>query len=339
MAGVDVLLVSLGTTAGLREADRDLAGSLERAGATVAVEEVARVRRLRTFALTDLAQASAAARAAERGIALRRPRAIVYSTTTAALRRPAPGAIRFDAAAAGNRPGRHGAWQRPVERRRLRESPLLLPWSAEALAESGAPAANAVVVPVAAERSGPPAAERDLAAMTYASQPQKKGLDRVLAAWAAARRRGETLLVAGAPADARPAAEGVEYADLMAYADYRSLLRRTRLFITAPRREDYGISQLEALADGCMLVTTPSPGPYAALPIARGLDPRLVSDDLAPAIRAALDSPAPGYADRAAEALRPFAQAAIDRVVLDEVVPRLLGTRRLSPDSAPGRAS
>ena len=60
---------------------------------------------------------------------------------------------------------------------------------------------------------------------------------------------------------------------------YRALLRRARVFVTAPRREDYGIAQLEALADGCMLVTTPSPGPYAALPLARELDPRLVGED------------------------------------------------------------
>jgi len=74
-----------------------------------------------------------------------------------------------------------------------------------------------------------------------------------------------------------------------------------------------------------MLVTTPSPGPYAALPIARALDPRLVSDDVAPAIRAALDSPSAGYAQRAEHALAPFAQRAIDRVVAEGVVPRLLG--------------
>ena len=52
-----------------------------------------------------------------------------------------------------------------------------------------------------------------------------------------------------------------------------------------------GMAQLEALADGCLLVTTPAPGPYAALPIARELDPRLVGEDLAAALRAALDDP------------------------------------------------
>ena len=78
------------------------------------------------------------------------------------------------------------------------------------------------------------------------------------------------------------------------------------MFLAAPRREDYGIAQLEALADGCVLVTTPSPGPYAALPLARELDPRLVGADLARA-RAALDEPAPGYAERAAALLAPWA--------------------------------
>ncbi len=334
MAGVDVLLVSLGTTAGLRAADADLASALQRAGASVAIEDVPRVRRLRTFALTDLAQAHASRRAAERGIGLRRPRALVYSTTTAALRWPRPGAIRFDATAAGNRPGRHGAWQRPVERRRLAAAPLLLPWSAGALREAGlgeeeeeGEEERAIVVPVAAEASGPRAARRDVAALTYAAHPQKKGLDRVLAAWAAAHREGETLVVAGAPAEARVAQPGVEFTGLLAYDEYRALLRRTRIFVTAPRREDYGISQLEALADGCRLVTTPAPGPYAALPIARALDARLVAVDLAPAIRAGLDAPADGYSERAASALAPFAQRAIDAVVAEAVVPRLLGGR------------
>jgi hypothetical protein len=95
------------------------------------------------------------------------------------------------------------------------------------------------------------------------------------------------------------------------------------VFVTAPRREDYGIAQLEALADGCVLVTTPSPGPYAALPLARELDPRLVADELP--IRTALDDPASDYAERAALALAPWSPAAVDRVVSEELLPRLGG--------------
>jgi hypothetical protein len=97
------------------------------------------------------------------------------------------------------------------------------------------------------------------------------------------------------------------------------------VFVTAPRREDYGIAQLEALADGCQLVTAPGPGPYAALELARELDQRLVSADLAGALRAALEQPRPDYASRAAAALAPFSPQAVDELVAERLVPRLLG--------------
>jgi glycosyltransferase involved in cell wall biosynthesis len=320
MPPADVLLVSLGGTAGLREADAELAGSLRRAGAEVAEVHAARVREWRTYGLIELAWARSARAAAQAGIAEHRPRAVLYSSTTAALLAPAPGAIRFDAPAAGNRPGRHGLWQRPVERRRLAAAPLLVPWSDGALAEAPLPRADAVVVPVPVAPSGPPQRERDVAAVTYGANPEKKGLDRVLAAWAIARRPDEELVVAGLDG---PTAEGVRFAGMLPRADYRALLRRARTFVCAPRREDYGIAQLEALADGCVLVTTPAPGPYAALPLAAALDPRLVSEHLVGALRLALDDPAPDYAERALEALAPWRPEAVDRVVAQQLLPRL----------------
>jgi hypothetical protein len=316
----DVLLVSLGGTVGLREADAELAASLRRAGASVAVAAARRPREWRTLALIELAWAVAARRAAAAAIAQSRPRAVLYSSVTAALLAPRPGAIRFDAPAAGNRPGRHGIWQRPVERRRLAAAPLLVPWSAGGLAEAPVSGVDAVVVPVPVEPSGVPGA-RDIAAITYGANPEKKGFDRVLTAWRAARRDGEELVVAGLAGRDEP---GVRYTGLIPRDEYRALLRRARVFATAPRREDYGIAQLEALADGCVLVTTPSPGPYAALPLARELDPRLVSDP--PAIRVALDDPAPDYAARAAELLAPWRVEAVDRVVATELLPRLMRT-------------
>jgi glycosyltransferase involved in cell wall biosynthesis len=320
----DVLLVSLAGTIGLREADAELAGALERAGASVAVVTAAYPREWRTLAALELAWAVNARRATAAGIAAHRPRAILYSTTTAALLAPAPGAIRFDAPAAGNRPGRHGVWQRPVERRRLAAATLLVPWSAGALAEAPAPHAPAVVVPVpVAASDGPAPGARDIAAVTYGANPHKKGLDRVLAAWRAARREGETLVVAGLEGAEEP---GVRYAGMLPREELRALLRRARAFVAAPRREDHGIVQLEALADGAALVTTPSPGPYAALPLARELDPRLVTGDLAGAIRAALDEPSPGYAERAAALLAPYRPEAVDRVVAEELLPRLLAS-------------
>ena len=112
---------------------------------------------------------------------------------------------------------------------------------------------------------------------------------------------------------------------LAAPDDWRALLRRARAYITAPRREDYGLAQLEALAEGCQLVTNAAPGPYAALPLARSLDARLVGGDLAVALRTALDDPAPDYAERAAEALRPWRPDAVDALVAERVLPALLG--------------
>ena len=131
-----------------------------------------------------------------------------------------------------------------------------------------------------------------------------------------------TLVVAG---QSGSLGEGAEGTGLLDPAAYRALLRRARVFVAAPRREDYGIAQLEALADGCRLVTTPAPGPYAALPLARTLDARLVGEDLAPALRTALDTPADDYAERAAALLAPYRQAAFEATVHERVLPALLG--------------
>src|SRR4051794_35425889 len=324
MAPTDVLFVSLGSTGGLRAADAELLGALERAGARVAVATAAPQRDVRTMALTDFVWARAARAAAQGALRAHEPRAVLYSTTTAALLWPVPGAIRFDAPAAANRPGRHGVWQRPVERRRLRAAPLLVPWAEGALGETPAPHAPAGGGPIPVEPSGIDV-ERTIAAITYGANPEKKGLDRVLAAWAIARRGDENLVVAGT--EHVPVAPGVVRAGRLEPVTYRALLRRARVFVTAPRREDYGIAQLEALADGCTLVTTAAPGPYAALPLARALDPRLVVEPaaLAAAIRAALDEPQPDYAERALDAIAPFRHPAVDRTVAEELLPRLLG--------------
>jgi hypothetical protein len=324
----DVLLVSLGSTAGLRAADDELAASLRRAGASVELVRAAAVPDVRTFALTDYFWARAARAAAIRGLDRGPVGAVIYSTITAALLWPRRGAIRFDAPAAANRPGRHGFWQRPLERVRLGQAPLLIPQSAGALAEAPVGRPRALVVPVAVDRSGPAAGVRDIAAITYGANPDKKGLDRVLAAWARARRPGEELVVAGMsglPPDAagRTAQDGVRVVGMVSPEDYRGLVRRSRVYVTAPRREDYGIAQLEALADGCMLVTNRAPGPYVGLGLADRIDSRLVGDDLAGAIRLALDAPRPGYAAAAAELLEPFSPAAVDRLVAGELLAAL----------------
>ena len=367
------MIVSLGSTGGLRTADEQLLDSLRRAGAEAAIVRAVPPRAARTLMLTDLLWALAARRAARAALRQTGASAVIYSSTTAALFWPKPGAIRFDATAAGNRPGRHGLWQRPLERRRLRQAPLLLPWSEGALAEFEGlgprtrtpspgnqaalteferppsetrtpfppPKSNALVLPVAVEPAPGPslpdphdqarqASERDIAAFAYIANPAKKGLPRILDAWASAHRPGERLVLAGAGESELRAlgyalpAPGVQVLPMLPYPEYRALLRRTRVFVCAARREDYGIAQLEALAEGCLLVTAPSPGPYAALPIARALDPRLVGEDLAGALRAALDDPAPDYAARAEPWLAPFRRPQLDRLVAERLLPRLL---------------
>jgi hypothetical protein len=293
---------------------------------------------MRTLVLTDLSWALAARSAARTELHRRTPKAVIYSSTTAALLWPRPGVIRFDAPSAGNRPGRHGLWQRPLERRRLRQAPLLLPLSEggiQEIPETPRRVERTLVLPVPIESSGSESsgsgpARRDIDAITYAANPAKKGFERVLAAWMRVRRGAEELVVAGVSEEELRQSglelpeEGVRVIGMLAPEEYRKLLRRARVFVSAPLREDYGQAQLEALVDGCLLVTTATPGPYAALPIARELDARLVGEDIGAALRIALDEPAPGYAERALEALAPFTRDAVDRLVAEELMPRLL---------------
>jgi hypothetical protein len=319
----DVLVVSVGATTGGRAAARELAGGLERGGAAVRIATARTSPEVRTFMLTDFVQAWAAREACRRAVAEREPSAIIYCSITAALLWPRPGAIWLDSLATENRPGRHGAWQRIVERRRLAAAPLVLMMADSSLDSlPGDARPEAIVVPVAVAASGPPATERDVDVLAYAGDPEKRRLAFILDAWRRARRDGETLVVAGIARPDAPA--GVTYAGRLSPEEYRALVRRARVYVAAPRREDFGIAPLEALADGCMLVTTPSPGPYPALGLARALDPRLVGDDLAPCLRAALDDPVADYAQRAAQLLAPFSREAVDATIIDRVVPRLL---------------
>jgi hypothetical protein len=320
---LDVLVVSIGGTTGWRGSARGLSDGFAAAGARAHAVITGPTPPVRTFALTDLVQARWVQAATERAIAERRPRAIVYCSMTAALLWPRPGAIWLDSLAAENRPGRHGMWQRPVERRRLSQASVIMTMAEGALNPVGGPAAfDPVVVPVAIAPSGEPAARRDIEVLAYAGDPVKRRLELVLDAWARARRPGETLVVAGVEDSRR--IEGVRFAGRLSPTDYRRLVRRAQVFAAAPLREDFGIAPLEALADGCRLVTTPSPGPYPALGLARQLDPRLVCDDLAPALRAALDDPRPDYAGRAHALLQPFTPAAVQRTLAERVLPRLV---------------
>jgi hypothetical protein len=205
----------------------------------------------------------------------------------------------------------------------LGHAPLVLTMAPDSLAAlTPARRPEAVVVPVAVQSSGAPAPVRDIDVVAYAADPVKRRLDLLLATWQRARRGDETLVVTGI--DGHDDVPGVRFSGRLPPDEFRALLRRARVFMAAPRREDFGIAQLEALADGAMLVATPAPGSYPALALARALDPRLVAEDLAPALRAALDDPAPGYAARAAELVAPFSRDAVTATLRQHVLPRLL---------------
>jgi glycosyltransferase involved in cell wall biosynthesis len=326
---VDIGLVSLGTTPGLRRADAALADQVRAAGASCRVVQVrigAAGALRRNAAVTDLVEGLAARRAA-RGLDAR---AVIFSTVTASLlqRTPAvPWAVRFDSTAALNRPGASGAWQRAREREVLSRAPLLLPWGDEI-----AHATGGIVVRVPVDEVAP-AAHRDIDAIAYAGYPHKRGLDVLCEAWGRAARPGERLVIGGIERErgmewlSRQGLEepaGVEWRGLVAREEWLTLVARSRVFVNASRREDHGLAQLEALAAGCALVTVPSAGPYEALPLARALAPELVSQGLAPALRAGLDLAEPeAYAAHARELLGPFRAGVVERVVAGSVLPAL----------------
>jgi glycosyltransferase involved in cell wall biosynthesis len=332
---VDIALVSLGTTPGLRRADQVLAEQIRAANAScrvvpVRIERVAGALR-RHAAVTDLVEALAARRAAQELDA----RAVIFSTVTAALLQREPGvpwAVRFDSTAALNRPGWPGAWQRARERKVLERAPLLLPWGEQAAAAAG----GGLVLRVPVEEIAT-ASERDIDAIAYAGYPRKRGLDLLCAAWGEVASAGERLVIGGVERErglewlrrcgvSEP--DGVEWTGPLPRTEWLARVARARVFVNASRREDHGLAQLEALSAGCRLVTVPSPGPYEALAFARQLAPELVAADvdaaaLARALRAGLDLDAPAYAARARNLLQPFRPQTVERLVAEQLLPAL----------------
>ena len=356
----DVLVVSLGTTKGLRVADEGFAEQLRAAGATVALTatRIGLTDRLRRgYPVNDVVEALAARRATASALARERPRAVVFSTTTAALLAPRldlPFAIRFDSPAVLNRPGARNAPLHLLERRRMAQAALLLPTSATAAAPltadvptvvvpipvrpapspaagppaAGAAAAAAGPVPAAA----PPAPARERVAVAYTPDPRAKGLDLLCAAWAQAALADARLDVYGiAPATARAflarrgAAEppGVRWRGMVPAGEFRAALGAARAFVSAARWEDYGQAALEAMSDGALPVLAPAGGPFEALPLARALDPGLVAPDLEPASLARALRHAFALDDDAAAALRERAAGQLRDYAPERVVARL----------------
>jgi glycosyltransferase involved in cell wall biosynthesis len=342
---VDIAIVSLGTTMGWRRGDEALAAHIEAAGATCELRpmRLGPARHLqRAMAVTDFVQALAARRAAG-GVDAR---AVVYSSVTAALLQPLrrPHAVRFDTIAALSRPGLGGAWQRRREQAVLARADLLLPWS-EAAAEAAAIAAGTsprqVVLPCVVDVAAAPAADAP-DATAYAANPDKRGLDVLCAAWREGAPEGARLVVGGIDdGKARgwlarrgvDVSAGIQFAGAVPRERWTALVAGSRLYVSAARYEDWGVAQMEALAAGTPLVTLPTPGPNAALPLARELAPELVASACTPvalavALRAGMalgETARAGYATRARRLLEPYSDAALRAVVAQRVLPALLG--------------
>ena len=244
--------------------------ALRRAGASVAVARVARAREVRTFALTDLAWALPARRAAAQALAVfvaaRGPLLLQHrgAAVAAAGRDPvrraggreparAPRGLAATGRARGGSRRRRcscrGARRRwPRRRRRApRRSSCRCRWRPRA------------------RRTGRATSPRSPTARTRTRRAWT-------ACWPRGGARGGRARRSSWRASHGAGEDGVRYTGMIPPAEYRALLRRARAFVTDPRREDHGIAQLEALADGCLLVTGAAPGPYAALPLARALD-------------------------------------------------------------------
>ena len=114
--------------------------------------------------------------------------------------------------------------------------------------------------------------------MAYTPDVKAKGLDIVCAAWAAAALKDARLRIFGVEREVAmayltrtqtPVAESVEFAGWRPAPEFRRALRRARAYAGGARWEDFGQAPLEALADGALLATVPSRGPFEALTLAR----------------------------------------------------------------------
>jgi len=347
---VDLLVVCSASTPGNRRSELELVSALRELGHDVALATtdyglLARVPM--SLNLMDLTRALSNRLATRRALRRFAPRALIYGTAGAALlepeRRLARAAVRFDSLAADNRPGLRHLLARLAERRMVAGAALLLPFSGPSswpeLARRHPVRPIALPTPVEPYAASP---QREPVAVCYGGAPEKKRLDLLIGAWGeAALGERYRLAVTGLDAERgrrwlarrgirEPA--GVSWHGRLEPDAYRELTSRAELYLSASRYEDYGIAQLEALADGALLVTGPSPGPYEALSLARSLDPRLVADrlavePLAEALRAAVtlsEAERQRYRTRARELLEPYSRAAFRARLEHEVLPMLL---------------
>ena len=344
----DLLLVSLGTTRGLRLSDAQLVAMLREAGASVeaVATRIGWTNALRRgYPVNDFVEAIAARRALNAGLRRYRPRALVLSSTTVALLIGDPGvpfAVWLDSPARLNRPGVLNAPLHWLERRQLARARVLMPHSPGTVVALPPGAAPSVLVPPPVPEAPPPADARERFAVGCTPDPKAKGLALLCAAWAQAALPGVRLLIAGIPPERARAflsrrgsalPEGVELVGMLPQPAFRDLLSRAHAFVSAAEWEDFGIAPLEALDRGALLVAASAGGPFPALELARSLGPEFVAADrtagsLAGALQAAFAAPEDRlstYRVAARAELGPYRPDASVARLRADVLPALLG--------------
>lgn len=328
---VDLLHVSTGTTGGWRLIDEALRQALAELG--VRVERVA-IRRPRGglvhragSPINDIAQSVALVAAAQRGVRRLSARAIIYSSSHAALLQPPrslPQAVWVDGSIRHMRPEVRNLPLRALERVRQHRLDLVLAMSLQQPELLAAPLRPRAVLPLhmpvdpSSGESHWPAIRPPFGIM-YAGSPGKKGLDIAVEAWRLAAP--DMLLVVTGISHDRAASyldnrlgSKVLFTGPVPRRTHRALVRQATVYVSASRREEYGTAQLEALADGVPLAAVPSAGLAEPVAVACRLSPGLVGDrisarSLASSIQAAVlmtSAQRDGYRAQAQDLMRGY---------------------------------
>jgi hypothetical protein len=217
---------------------------------------------------------------------------------------------------------------------------ILLPWSAQAVDNPADPRVQILPTPIS---PGPkPAAQREPAGLCYAVNPDKKGLDIAVAAWAEAAPPTWPLYITGIEADtglrflrrrSLTPGENVVWLGRLTPDEHRKLSARVELCLGAARTDEYAAQQLEALVDGAIIVSVPSGGTIASVALARELNPALVATEVsAPGLAVCIsraikmsELERTDYRARARVLMESHSRANFEHALAERVLPALLG--------------
>lgn len=352
---VDILHISCQTTFGWTVNDAALRRALTELGVEVHQVSLRRRRgglitqaaqRLQSPA-TDLYESACYTALASSALRRVRPRAILYSSTQAALlqpRRPIPEAVWIDGSVALTRPGRRNLPLRALESVRQRRLDLAMAMCmrhAEALtAPLRAKESLVLHAPIdrSAGRCAPlPEGLRPPYGVMYAADPFKKGLDLAIEAWSLTGTSTPLVISGITEAQAheflghRPP-DNVRVIGPRPPAVHRNLVRQAAVYVSASRREEYGTSQMEAFADLIPVAAVPSLGLVEPVAVARTVCPELLASEisapaLAESIRRALamtPSALAAYRAAATRVMADYSYRAFRLRLAEEILPRLL---------------